>query len=158
MYTGLVLLLALISRIQSLLILLAILGTIWAIICLCYFLTKNFNHDGSPPNFMNEHDGEAKKKRWRFRAVLYPLLAVFFIVLTIFMPNKVEVVSYIVAGQVDSYNKATKSSSFYPQNFISGADNTIKSIDSIVEKVGKLLEGKIDKAIDKASVTTPEKK
>lgn len=65
------------------------------------------------------------------------------------IPKKEEIITYVVAKEVDSYNKEHGNSTLSSQSMIGLVDNTAKSLEEIITSVKNLLEQKVQEGVEK---------
>lgn len=90
-----------------------------------------------------------KKTKWASITIFSIFLAVIFCTVNTLLPSKEEVITYVVAQEVDRYNGTVTDSSLAPQALIGVTDNTVKSLSDIIESVRDLLENKAIKEATK---------
>lgn len=152
MYANLLLWIVIFSRLNSVLFGLA--ATMWipSVCLLVYFFIKLHGASGDldvtsfkeeeKENNENPIYPSKKQKKWARRTVFSVIFSIFLIILAVIMPTKEEIITYVVAREVDKYNAETKTSILAPQALIGQVDNTAQGLTDIISSVRDLLESK----------------
>lgn len=128
----------------------------FAIASFIFYIYNRFEYTSSE-YFGDDDDKDTKTKRNKANArwIILLCVAIFTSTVAVLSPNKEQIITYVVASEVDKYNSQQKDSMLSSQNIIGIADSTAKSLEDIITSVADILK---NKAKDVVTETVENKK
>ena len=145
MYSTLLLWIGIIEKLGGLFVWLAVLFWVIAIISAIYYFYNRFVDDSSCYFGDDKMAGAPHLARW----IVFLTLAIVMTTGANILPNRTQIITFVVAQEIDKYNATQPKSALASQNTLGLVDHTAQSLEGIISNVRDMLAQKATEGVQK---------